>query len=633
LYQNGSFIANTGGTSSDDVFGATPTGTPAVYENVFHNLLTATAGTNTIDFVVRSWAGDASSTNPTGLIYKAVVNYCVPIPAATVNITIRKFVDGALATASTSNSLEFPMSSTWHLENVGTSTEQYALSPGGSNGNPTPYQAITTNMEVGSDYTTSELTNGNAVGASCEAGKTFAFAGYTTGDTFDQAATGTPTSTIPIFKNLQNNKYVIVWNYTCPPPVATTTTGSVYVAKVVSGGAASSSQFLIHLKKDGGEATGSPQLGTVTWTMYNNLIPGSYVLSETGGPSGYTPSFNGDCDVSGNVSVVASTTKNCIITNTFATSTPTSTPTSVKVHIIKYLDGVVANASSSSGYLFPVAATSASPNINAGATTTSTFTLGNNSGGSANLYGADSASLESPAYYTAAEVTGSSSNVLPIGAQCAIGKYRLLGYSTSPNGFAAAATATVLTTAPVFSALTSDQYLVVWNEKCATTPPPPPAGTAKEQKQAVLDQLIQLQSGTAVGSFDRRWINLAIADLRASLRQNLWVNGSQLNDRRGDKVFDREQATVIDLLKIMQSPKSNIDDSTLQDLIDKLVAIDRLLAQTAIDQAVAAGGNQSKIDSANEAIDKGDAAAISGTNDLGAMIWFQHAWGFAVTSH
>src|SRR5204863_486831 len=52
-----------------------------------------------------------------------------------------------------------------------------------------------------------------------------------------------------------------------------------------------------------------------TGTSYT-LTGGSYNVSEAGGPSGYAfAGFSGDCDSSGNVTVVAGQNKTCTLTN------------------------------------------------------------------------------------------------------------------------------------------------------------------------------------------------------------------------------------------------------------------------------------------------------------------------------
>jgi len=63
------------------------------------------------------------------------------------------------------------------------------------------------------------------------------------------------------------------------------------------------------------EVTGSPQPGSEVGTTYT-LLPGTYIASESGGPSGYTfNGFSGDCNSSGSVSVVIGLSKTCTLTN------------------------------------------------------------------------------------------------------------------------------------------------------------------------------------------------------------------------------------------------------------------------------------------------------------------------------
>jgi hypothetical protein len=145
------------------------------------------------------------------------INAITPAPS-TVTVTIEKYIDGVHATASNANSLAFPMLATWSATNIGSGSGSYDLDSDGFNGIPTPYQAITSEMTAGADYSTYEITSGNNVGASCADGKPFALVGYTTGNTLIAAAGATLSTTIPSLTNLQSNKYVIVWNQTCVPP-------------------------------------------------------------------------------------------------------------------------------------------------------------------------------------------------------------------------------------------------------------------------------------------------------------------------------------------------------------------------------------------------------------------------------
>jgi hypothetical protein len=136
-----------------------------------------------------------------------------PIPTYTV--TIDKYLDGAKASAVSANNAAFPMVATWAADNIGAGSGNYELDADGFNGNPTPYQAITSEMNMGADYTTNEVL-GTTVATTCAgSGAPFRLVGYTTGDTLEEAQSGTPTTTVPAFTDLQENKFVIVWNETC----------------------------------------------------------------------------------------------------------------------------------------------------------------------------------------------------------------------------------------------------------------------------------------------------------------------------------------------------------------------------------------------------------------------------------
>jgi hypothetical protein len=95
------------------------------------------------------------------------------------------------------------------------------------------------------------------------------------------------------------------------------TTGTLKVIKHVvneNGGSASAGDWSLHVKSGTSEVSGSPQPGSETGSTYS-LVGGAYNVSETGGLSGYTATFSGDCDSSGNVSVVAQLERTCTITN------------------------------------------------------------------------------------------------------------------------------------------------------------------------------------------------------------------------------------------------------------------------------------------------------------------------------
>ena len=126
----------------------------------------------------------------------------------------------------------------------------------------------------------------------------------------------------------------------CPsePPSGSAT---IRVMKVVSGGSASASDFSVHLKLGASEVGGSPQPGSVAGTSYIWLEPGTYTVSETGGPAGYTASFSMGCNASGSIEVAAGNTKVCVVTNTFQEPAPSTGA----IQVVKVVAGGTATSS------------------------------------------------------------------------------------------------------------------------------------------------------------------------------------------------------------------------------------------------------------------------------------------------
>jgi hypothetical protein len=142
-----------------------------------------------------------------------------PTSSSTVRVLIAKYVNGTLATASSTNNASFNMSATYNTSNSGSGTASYVLGPSGTNGGNTPYQAMTIPLNRGAAYGTSEVIN-TTTGTSCVASTTsgytpFALQGYSVGNTMNEAIYAPKSLTAPNFTNILNDKYVIVWNTRC----------------------------------------------------------------------------------------------------------------------------------------------------------------------------------------------------------------------------------------------------------------------------------------------------------------------------------------------------------------------------------------------------------------------------------
>ena len=58
----------------------------------------------------------------------------------------------------------------------------------------------------------------------------------------------------------------------------------------------------------------------------NTVQPGSYTVTESGGPAGYTLDYSGDCDANGNVTLAAGESKTCTLTNDDIAAPPSGPP-------------------------------------------------------------------------------------------------------------------------------------------------------------------------------------------------------------------------------------------------------------------------------------------------------------------
>jgi hypothetical protein len=424
--------------------------------------------------------------------------------AASVTVTIQKYVDGSTATASSAGSSAFPVSATWTATS-GSGSGTFTLDPSGFNSGGVAYTAVTAAMDNGASYSATETTGGSLVGADCSASSTFRLVGYSVGTSLVNAAAASVSTTAPALTNIQANQFIIVRNRHCVPTpqnVAPTNGSSTSqtpttmfdwtdVTDAVGGISYYFELSNSSATNSGGGfssvLTSANNLSTSSITL-NNLAPGTYfwhVLAQ---------------DAAQNVSSYSSTFSLTVTQASGGTATST-----VKVHILKYLNGSEATASSANNYQFPMQSTWLASNLNGGAQTSGTFVLGNNFGGSSHLYGADTASMNLGANYTTNEVTGSGSQVVAPGQNCPQGMYQLVGYTTSGTSFADAASHTPTTSAPSFSSLQGDQYVIVWNNICGTTVPPTNNGTSTLTIVKIAlggDGTFHFKGNHSVGEFD-----------------------------------------------------------------------------------------------------------------------------------
>ncbi len=279
---------------------------------------------------------------------------------STVQVTIAKYLDGAHATAVSADGDSFPM----HAVFPGGEGD-YALGTTGFN-NPTPYEATTSEMPYESDYSTYET-----MPSECTDANPYDLVGYSTGATLAEAAGKTPAMATPIFNDLKDDAFVIVWNETCP-----------------------------------------------------------------------------------------------------------AAPAFVQVTIVKNANGVHATSLNTDNETFPMRAIYDADNIGAGNDPYDISATGN---GTPNPYEAKTIPLATGADYSTYEDAAAM--------ECtAAYPFKLDGYSTGDT-LSGALLATTGSTVPAFTNMTSDKYVVVWNDTCAPAPThlSPPDGSTKTS--AELDKI------------------------------------------------------------------------------------------------------------------------------------------------
>jgi hypothetical protein len=154
----------------------------------------------------------------------------------------------------------------------------------------------------------------------------------------------------------------------------------------------------------------------------------------------------------------------------------------------------------------------------------------------------------------------------------------------------------------------------------------------------VLAQLVALRSTTAANSNDYRELGEAIEDMMDALgldvpqaplwvqqahcsqlcghhhqspKSPLWLDQTHVDRGNGCRVFSNEQAAVGELLEIIRNRRSGIPHAVAQDLINRLVRCDRLLAVVSIQDAARAGANTNKIAKILRQVAEGDRDAAA----------------------
>lgn len=389
-----------------------------------------------------------------------------------VTVTIVKYINDEKATAEVTGSASFPM----HAVFPGGEGD-YALDADGFNGNPEPYQAITGNMAYGSDYSTWEITSTEgpilSVGTTCVAGA-YRLVGYKTGNTLAAAENATLTTDVPAFTYLTSNKYVIVVNEDCDNLLP-----SAILQPTESEETSGTTELEARYLDENGDGNDGVQwavrAGTCaanTGTVFGNVDGKNTPFSWTGG--NFFATIDTTTVSNGSYCFVFNPTEdsgntNQRLTRLFSINNIVETP-EVTIHIYKYLGDAESSAQILDeddvdfDYKFPMQSSWSAENIGAGS---GTYVLGNDHGHPSEgmNYTASTSVMSAPADYSTSEVTSGDSLVHAIGEECTANTWRLVGYKVGET-LSEAQEATISSTAPSFTSISSDRHIIVINEDC-----------------------------------------------------------------------------------------------------------------------------------------------------------------------
>ena len=145
--------------------------------------------------------------------------------------------------------------------------------------------------------------------------------------------------------------------------------------------------------------------------------------------------------------------------------------------------------------------------------------------------------------------------------------------------------------------------------------------TAMSLSQSAVAQATALLAGARHSDQDR--LKDVIRELTAALAPSLWDDGNHVDSRHGDQVFEKHQDAVDTLMDLQRH--GSLSDSALQGIVDTVVHADRVLAEVAVADAIAAGGNRHAIADAQQQLARAARDVARGRFDS-AIGRYEKAW-------
>ena len=123
-------------------------------------------------------------------------------------------------------------------------------------------------------------------------------------------------------------------------------------------------------------------------------------------------------------------------------------------------------------------------------------------------------------------------------------------------------------------------------------------------------------------------LNNAIGHLGEALDPDVWLDSIHGTAANGDEIFAETKNAAISILALLNDPSSTVSKADLRQILSRIVIDDRMVAQTAINDAVARGGNAHNIDKARSELSSSDSDIAAGHYES-ALEHDRNAWSFA----
>jgi hypothetical protein len=116
--------------------------------------------------------------------------------------------------------------------------------------------------------------------------------------------------------------------------------------------------------------------------------------------------------------------------------------------------------------------------------------------------------------------------------------------------------------------------------------------------------------------------------LTSSLGTNLWVNDIHLFPKIGEQVFRYDMTSITNLAALAGVNTGVISSTMQQEIANRLVSLDKLLAQAAINQAAIEGASPSRLKAARHELASGD-KTTDRQKYISSIVHYRNAWKIA----